>query len=57
MSACGTQINHVINIFDKERVVFNHDNGMPSIDELTEGLQQLSNIVEMQSCCWFIKEK
>src|SRR5215510_1913533 len=56
LSAFGAQVDDPVRALDHLQVMFNHDHRITCVAQLHQHLQQLFDIGEMQSGCWFIKD-
>ena len=51
----GTQVDDPVGRFDDVEIVFDHDDGVAQIDQPIEHVEQLANIIKMQSSCRLIE--
>lgn len=57
LSSLWSQVNDVIGILNNLHVVFNDDQRMSALDECVEGFEKDMDVMEMQSCSRFVKNK
>ena len=57
VSAFRSEVDYIIGTFDNVHIMFDDDNAVSPSDECVEGIQQLADVVEVQSGGWFVKDK
>ena len=57
VSAFRSEVDYIIGTFDNIHIMFDDDNAVSPSDECVEGIQQLADVVEVQSGGWFVKNK
>ena len=57
VATIGTKVDDMVGTFDDIKVVFNHDDGMSTLDESVKSLEQFFDVVEMQACGWFVENE
>ena len=55
IAAFRAKIDNPIGGFDHIHIMFDHNDTITLLDEFLQNLQQLGNIMEMQTGCWFIQ--
>ena len=55
VSAFRSEVDYIIGTFDNVHIMFDDDNAVSPSDECVEGIQQLVDVVEVQSGGWFVK--
>ena len=52
VSAFRSEVDYIIGTFDNVHIMFDDDNAVSPSDECVEGIQQLADVVEVQSGGW-----
>ena len=55
MTPFRAEVDNPIGCLNNVQIVFNYDHGIPAIPESVQYLQQLANIVKVESSCGFIQ--
>lgn len=56
-ASVGSEVYDVVGTFDNIKVVFDNHYGVAHGDEAVEAVEQQVDVVEVQTRCWFVKDK
>jgi hypothetical protein len=56
-TSVGAQVNYPVCAFDYIKVMFHNNDGVSFVNQVVEGLEKLSNVVEVKAGGWFIKDE